>query len=313
MKHGSRARAAAVLVLCLATAVAGTWPRHAEAATSSAFSPLPAGARTWGMAGTSVALADDAYATLANPARLAFLDGRQANVGYARLVEGLTNDRLLLAFATPIGEDITAPGQGERAHKAAFGLAAEFQNLELSEGSGYGELSLTGAFAWAPSNFAAVGAGFRYLTAGSDLDGVSASGLALDLGATVALYPQWEVAFVYRNLGGSVEFEESGAEDLARHLSLATAWTRNRLADVELEMTWESSQAYWGSLGAEVEIGGALDLRAGARRWIKPEGRWVPAAGAGVHLGRFRFDYGARFDGVDALGITHQGSLGASF
>lgn len=312
MRHGSKVVPAA-LALWLVAASWGTSARPAAAATSSAFAPLPAGARTWGMAGTSVALTDDAYATLANPARLPFLEGRQANVGYARLVEGLANDRLLLAFATPIGEDITAPAQGEPAHKAAFGVAAEFQSLELSEGSGYGELSLTGAFAWAPSNFAALGGGVRYMRATSDLDGVSATGLALDLGATVALYPQWELAFVYRNLGGSVEFEGGGSEDLARQLSLAAAWTRNRLANVEFEMTWESSQAYWGSLGAEVEIGGVLDLRAGTRRWIKPEGRWVPAAGAGIRLGRIRFDYGARFDDTDALGITHQGSLGASF
>ena len=304
-------RVSGLLVLAVLSLASGAVRSHA--ATASAFAPLPAGGRTWGMAGTSVALADDAYAVLANPARMAFLDGRQASVGYARLVEGLTNDRVLLAFASPVGEEITAPGQGERAHKAAFGLAAEFQNLELSEGSGYGELSLTGGFAWAPSNFAAIGGGFRYLSAGSDLDGVSASGLALDLGATVALYPQWEIAFVYRNLGGKVEFEDAASEDLTRQMSLGAAWTRNGFANVEFEMSWESSDAYWGALGAEVEIAGALDLRAGARRWIKPEGRWVPAAGAGVRLGRIRFDYGARFDDVDALGITHQGSLGASF
>ena len=313
MRGSPELRLEILVLLAVLLALPALLPARVRAATASAFSPLPAGGRAWALAGTSPALTDDAYATLLNPARLVFLEGTTASVGYARLVAGLPNDRVLLALARPLGEEITAPGQRSRAHRAAFGMAAEFQNLELSEGSSYDELSLTGAFAWAPANFASLGGGIRYLAAGSDLDGVSAKGLALDLGVTLALYPQWETSLVYRNLGGKVKFEGGDSEDLGRQLSFATAWTRNDVADVELEVAWESSQAYWGSLGAEVEVAGALDLRAGARHWFRPDSRWVPAAGVGIRLGKLRVDYGARFDDVDALGVTHQGSLGASF
>lgn len=305
--------AVAVVVAVAVAATISGMSTPAQAATSAAFAPMPAGARAWGMAGTSVALADDAYATLANPARLAYLEGKSLAAGYARLVEGVPNDRIVAAFGVPFGAELTVPGQRGRTHRGGFGLAAEFQGLELSQGSSYGEFGLTGALAWAPSNFAALGGGFRVLRADSDLDGVSASGLALDLGGSVALSPTWELAFAYRNLGGSVEFEDASSEDLGHQFSLAGAWTRNALADVEAEIAWESSQAYWGSLGAEVEVGRVLALRAGARRWIRPEGRWVPAAGVGVRVGGVRLDYGARFDDVEALGITHQGSLSASF
>lgn len=301
--------------LRLAAAVLAVSAGAAEPAraASSAFAPIAAGARAWGMAGTSTALADDALTTLTNPARLAFLDGRQATAGYARLVEGLPNDRVLAAFATPVGADITAPGQRNRAHSAGFGVALEYQGLELSEGSAYGEFAVTAAGAWAPFNFAALGIGIRYLSADSDVDGVSATGTALDLGISLALHPQWETAFAYRNIGGSVQYEGGESEDLGHHTGLALAWTRNDLADVEGEFAWESGGAYWGSLGIEVETARVLSVRAGARRWFAPEARWVPALGLGARLGGLRFDYGARFDEPDALGVTHQGSLGASF
>jgi hypothetical protein len=301
-----------VVVLAVA-AFAGAVLGEAARAATSAFAPIPAGARTWGMAGNGAVLADDAYATLANPARLAFLEGRQAVAGYGRLVEDLSNDRILAAFGLPVGADITSPGQRGRVHTAAFGLAVEYQGLELAQGSGYGEIGITGAVAWAPFNIAALGGGVRYLQADSDLDGVSASGVALDLGFTMALHPEWELAFVYRNLAGSVTFEGAESEALGHEISLASAWTRNDIADVEGEIVWESSQAYWGSLGVEVEAFHVLALRAGTRRWFEPEARTIPALGLGVLLGGVRIDYGARFDDVDALGVTHQASLGARF
>jgi hypothetical protein len=53
-----------------------------------------------------------------------------------------------------------------------------------------------------------------------------------------------------------------------------------------------------------------LTLRGGLRQWVNPESRTVPSAGLGFQSHGYFFDYAARFDVQDALGLQHRVSLG---
>ena len=298
----------AVLVLMLIALGAGT--ARAQTVHSPAFAPLSGGARAYALSGALVALDDDAGAAFVNPARLAFVRGRSLVLGYARLVEDIPSDRGEVAYSQPLGDSIAAPFQREAVYRTAIALAAEYQRLELAQGSQYGEVTGTLGAALAPGNIMAFGLALRGLKTNSDVDGLDASGVALDLGFTMALTPNVEVAVVSHNMTGHVHYGDRPNETPGRSVQLALAFARNRWVQAEADFIADYDDAKSAALGVEVLPDGILTLRGGVKQWIDPESRTVPSAGVGFRRHGFFFDYAARFDSQDALGLQHRFSLG---
>jgi hypothetical protein len=285
----------------------------AAAPASAAFLPTAGDARAFGLAGAGAVLADGASAVLLNPARLVFARQKSITAGYWRPIEGLASDRIELAFAHPLGPDIAGPGQTRGVSPFAYGVTAQYQGVELSLGSNYWEGALGVAAGVALQSYAALGVGVRALRADSDLDGVQASGVAVDLALDATLYPGLDAAFVGRNLIGSARYDGAESEGLVRAYLFGLAWTPRPELAAELDFQAESGGAYAAALGLEAVLKNTLLLRAGARQWIQPESRLVPAAGFGVRLAGFTLDYGAQFDADAALGLGHRVSLSARF
>lgn len=285
----------------------------AAAPASAAFLPTAGDARTFGLAGAGAGLADGASAALVNPARLVYARQKSVTAGYWRPIESLASDRIELAYAQPVGPDIAGPGQTRGVSPFAFGVTAQYQGVELALGSGYWEGALGVAAGVALQSYVALGLGVRALRADSELDGVSASGAAVDLALSATLYPGLDAALVGRNLFGSAKYEGAESEGLVRAYLVGLAWTPRPGLAAELDFQAESGDAYSAVVGLEAVLKHTLVLRGGARQWIQPESRLVPAAGLGVRLARFTLDYGAQFDEDEALGLGHRVSLGARF
>jgi len=296
----------ALLLLALMAGAA-----RAQTIHSPAFAPLSGGARAYALSGALVALDNDASAAFVNPARLAFVRGRSLTLGYARLVEDIPSDRGEVAYSQPLGDSIAAPFQREAVYRTALALAAEYQRLELAQGSAYGEVTGTLAAALAPGNILAFGMAVRGLSMSSQaVDGLDGSGVALDLGFTMALHPNIEFAVVSHNLTGHVHYGDRPSETPGRSVQFALAFARNRWVQAEADFIADYNDAKSAALGVEILPEGILTLRAGIKQWIDPESRSVPSAGVGFRRNGFFFDYAARFDSQEALGLQHRFSLG---
>lgn len=296
------------LAVALLLSLAST--AHAQTVRSPAFAMLSGGARAYALSGAMIALTDDASAAFLNPARLAFVRGSSLEAGYARLVEGLPSDRAELAYAHPLGEPIAAPFQREGAYRYVLAVAAEAQRLELAQGSSYGEFTGTLAASIAPANIVAFGAALRGLRTASDVDGLDATGLALDVGFSMSLHPNLEAAITAHNLAGRVRYQGREQETPGRSVTFGLAFARWRWAQLEVDYVADYNDASSVVAGVELFPVAPISLRGGVRHWIDPEPRTVPSAGVGFrHKGLF-VDYAARFDEEDALGLQHRVSIG---
>lgn len=306
----ARALGATIAAMLAMAALLKPTPARAADADSPTLLPLSGGARAFALAGASVALIDDAGAAFVNPARLAFLGGRSFTAGYGRLVEGVPSERIEVAYGQPIGGDVAAPLQRGRVHRLALGLALDYQRLELSQGSEYGEFTGSLAAAFAPFNFLSVGASARGFRSQSPIDELEANGSALDLGASVALLPNLEGAVVIHNLLGRVRYPDSEDESPGNSLSAGLALTRMRWIALEADFTSEFGGGRSYAAGVELVPGGVLALRGGARYWDDANGRLVPAAGVGFRYGSYFLDYGVQIGGDEGLGLAHRVTLG---
>jgi hypothetical protein len=301
------------LALALVLAFAGLAAGVARAQTihSPAFTPNSGGARAYALSGAEVALANDAGAVFVNPARLCFVHGPSFVLGYARLVQDIPSDRGEFSYSQPLGDSIGAPFQREAAYRLALAAAAEYQRLELAQGSQYDEITGSLAAALAPTNILAFGVALRGLrTNSADVDGLDASGMAVDAGFTMALTPNLEVAMVAHNTSGHVHYGDQPNETPGRSFTFALAFARNKWVQGEADWIADYNDASSAALGVEVLPYGALTLRGGLRHWVNPESRTVPSAGIGLQRKGLFLDYAARFDSQDALGLQHRVSLG---
>jgi len=296
----------ALVLMAFASATA-----RAQTVHSPAFAPLSGGARAYALSGALVALDNDAGAAFINPARLAFVRGQSLTLGYARLVEDIPSDRGEVAYSQPLGDSIAAPFQREAVYRSALAVGAEYQWLELAQGSAYGEVTGTLAAALAPGNILAFGAALRGLrTSSQAVDGLDASGVAFDLGFTMALTPNVEIAVVSHNMTGHVHYGDRPNETPGRSVQFALAYARSRWVQAEADFIADYDDAKSAALGVEILPDGVLTLRGGVKQWIDPESRTVPSAGIGFRRHGLFFDYAARFDSQDALGLQHRVSLG---
>ncbi len=152
-----------------------------------------------------------------------------------------------------------------------------------------------------------VGAAAKFLR--SEIDNVSASGFAVDLGARYRVNADWTLGASVVNLGQGLKFI-SDRSDLPLTGRLGTAWHRGRwLAAADLILINEESLE--GAAGIEWQPVDMFSLRAGYKSQLNSDLGEGLTAGVGFHVANFTIDYG--YVPFGPLGDAHRVSAHISF
>lgn len=152
-----------------------------------------------------------------------------------------------------------------------------------------------------------VGAAAKYLR--SEIDDVSASGFAVDLGARYRVNDDWTLGASVVNLGQGLKFIRDRS-DLPLTGRLGAAWNRGRwLATADLILLHEESLE--GAAGIEWRPVDLLSLRAGYKTQLNNDLGEGLTAGLGLHVSNFTIDYG--YVPFGPLGDAHRVSARFSF
>jgi len=285
---------------------------RADAATN-AFIGFSAGPRSAALGGHLVALVLDDDAVNTNPARLAYVE-RGMSARYDRLQPDVDLWHGRVGFAMPLGALVSEPRQTSKVHRTGAGVSLDVTSLTLIEGSGYGEASFAGGFAYAPASQGAVGLTARYERAQSDVDAIAAHAWGVDVGVSVDLSDHWDAALSIKNAFGRAQFDGADDEDRAAQLTLGVATARRKRWQAELDYVFQYNKNAALAGGVEYHVvPGVLDLRAGVDRELAGVARTIPSAGLGVLFSRFRFDYAFRDDPDGDQSAQHRVAVGARF
>jgi hypothetical protein len=257
-----------------------------------------ASARTVGIGGATVAVADEPQAALWNPASVSWLSQNQFQVGTVRLFEDTSVNGL--AFAKP----------SSRSPSFAFNLlqlkSGEFERTnDLNENLGSfdeGNLAAALTISQALSPKWSVGANLKLVR--QSIEDFSGSGMGVDLGLMGSLMPDLRVGASVLNLGGPTitlrDEDEAYARELRGGAALAMLDGHGLVA---IEAVQRSDAGTQLRTGAEVRIQ-ALALRVG---WFIDN----VSAGLGYRfINGLRFDYGMS---DHELGMTHRLGLTYDF
>ncbi len=267
-----------LLILCLLLFVLSGY---------ASFEEVPSGARTEGMAGAFVAVADDINAIGYNPAGLAQLNSRQFQGGYKLLYGGVgvnlhTADA---ALGLPIGRLGTV---GLWVQETGFKLQSQ-RSVKLTHGF------------WVAENLA-----FGYGLNGYNLyQGDLGQGLALgvDLGLWTRLARYWCAGFYVHN----INLPRIGSVELPRYLTLGLSFSPKPGINSAVDVTKGTGERTSVSLGQEFEI---IPDRLRVRAGVKTEPVRL-SFGLSTGLRGFVVDYALITHPV--LSLTHHIGLRLSF
>jgi hypothetical protein len=261
------------------------------------------------------ALAEDADANLWNPAGLLGLSRRQVMAAHADLFGLDLVQHTTAQFGWPILEKQLTMEGGRIAETRlpppavrTFGLYFSSLGAE-SLTSTYRESMLGISYAWRLPQQTQGGVSFRLLRASSGLDGVEASGYAVDVGIQRA-FGAFRLGAVVHDLASSVDWDEGTDDPLLQRWNAGLAWQPHRSwrATVEASVRSGASSGSFVGGAAEWDPVSLLSLRGAIRsRRDAGEGTIEYSAGAGLVVSDLRFDYAFAPAGYE-LGTTHRWS-----
>jgi hypothetical protein len=268
----------------------------AQGTSGSQFLGIGIGARSMGMGGACVALADDGTAMFWNPAGLTQVTGHRFSVSHVEWLSDATYQ--YAGYAAPFGD------------RSAVGVAIEQGSIEWDNtGDGAfdaGDFSGAVGYARRLRPNLGVGGGVKYLS--SKLGDDSASTYAMDLGAVYRLSQDVTVGAAVRNIGPEIKYRDVG-DPLPTTLSLGGAY---RWRDLTLALDLEKQNDLQACTRFGVEYAPV--------RYVALRGGYV--AGDESALGGLTGGFGVRWDDSWALdyayrsseiGGTHQIALTAGF
>ena len=309
--------------LCGTPARAGIFPDSpfsdaAAGTTGATFLKLPATARAEALGGSVASLTEGSDALFWNPAGLARISGRgrsEASFGYNALLE--SSYAGALAYARPLKGARSAVGAGLLYHSPGsiesydrFGnRSGQFTPVDLAVLAAY-------ARKFGPLNAGAAGKFIR-----SELAGSSGISFAVDLGLQLERVGdvgegQIDLGAAIRNLGPAISVG-SVADPLPFAVQLGAQWHVSPQFALLLDGHLDVDAAPYPSLGGEFTqpFGDASkgQIRAGynLKRTRGIDGLTGLAAGGGLDLDRFRFDYA--WVPFGELGTTHRITIAVRF
>ena len=237
------------------------------------------GARALAMGGAFVAVADDATATLWNPAGLAQLD-----------------DTRLAGMSTDLyGLGITHQFVGATTSFANLGLGLGWERASIDGQEVDGDGVLGGTFTWLEQaiigsiatnvmDIAMAGANVKYYMADSGL-GDTATGFGFDLGLLVSLGDMFVIGVNAKDLAGSTIEWDSGATDIVS--GCYTAGLAMKFADDKLilatDVDFDGSNLGDTHVGVEFKVIDELALRGGVVLTNEFQDYYF-AVGAGINV-----------------------------
>ncbi len=303
-----------MLLVLLGLWGSGGLPSVAEAAGNrGAFPRLDPSARVTGLAGASVALADEAYAARINPAGLLLFTGRQLSFSYADLFGLDLVQQNHVHFAWSFADKDWEKGpQGIVTRRlpppAKFAVGVSLSQLrgETTGEDAYRETETGASLAWQGPG-ALVGVHVRSLKVQSGFEGLDADGLSFSIGALREVGPI-RMGLHVDNLTSSLDWSIGEDEPLPRRLEFGARW--KVYEGVSLVGQWSAlgEDGKGDALAGAVEwqAHSSLALRGGLRNQSDAVGSSVEsAAGIGFRLDQLRVDWGMAVNGRD-LGTTHR-------
>jgi len=288
---------AALIFICLLGLTSPAAHGANDAGYESPFS-IGVGARALGMGGGFTSLADDASAIYYNPAGLAGLENQEFSFMHMDLFEGTTYN--FGGWVYPdlnlggVGVGFMRIGTGDITRRSAFVEDGQFDFSQSQFIIGYGKRVFNG-----------ISFGANLKVVNQAIDNLSDNGIGLDLGAMAQLSRYVQLGLSFRDLIPP-EFEletsvEQSPTTVAGGLALTNlpvGSTARLTATVELEKI-EKREAIFHA-GTELRFNGSYALRAGYDREDL-------ALGAGLYLGRMKFDYSYKI--MDYIDDSHRFSL----
>ena len=282
-------RAVTVAGIALAAGVlAGLSGQRADASVVGTFD-LGLGARSVGMGGAFVGLADDGASLFYNAAGLAWLRGSSLLSSYESL-PGAASYGQVSATLPHFGAGVTLFDFGEVPETDEYGnTIGSFSYRDYAFIAGVGvrvaDLPFVARNSWAER--IALGVSAKFLVV-STLDGGSGSGFALDLpvllrAGSAGFVTAYGVGVVVENaVGIPIRYGSGHEEDWPRKLTMgASVELRNQLV-LALDVTTEKTMR----VGAEWTPIPSLSLRSG----IGYDGLWRWSLGIGARFGSLVFD-----------------------
>jgi hypothetical protein len=283
---------AALLVPAVILASAGTC--GAQGTSGSQFLGIGMGARSTGMGGASVSLADDGTALYWNPGALTLVGGHRFTVSHVAWFRDATYR--YASYALPLGES------------GVVGLAVEQGGISW-DNTGEGEFDagdFSGALGYGRAVLPNLGVGgsLKYLS--SVLGDDSAASYAVDVGAIYKLSENVSLGAAVRNLGPGLSYRER-EDPLPTTLAVGGSCTWRDLT-LALDLEKQNDLAATPRAGLEYVPIRPLALRGG---FIGGDDSALGTFTGGFGLrwaDRWAFDYAYR---PSTLGGTHQVGLSA--
>lgn len=280
---------------------------HASTGTDGAnFLAIPVGARPAALGSAYTALANDAYASVWNPAGLGFLSTMELAGQHLSYLESIHDE--YLGFALPIG---SVSGFGASAQYLGSGDIPSTDNFGNSIGdfsSYYAAYSV--AYGRQAMDRVSVGITAKWINA--RIGDFSANAQSADVGVLARPSSQWNIGASVTNMGSKLKFLNTGDSlPLAGHLSAAfspnTQWT------VTAEAVHEASGLTSGRGGIEWKPIDVLALRAGYRSDTLKELSAIAGLTAGMGITLWGQELAYAWLPMGDLGAGHYFSFVARF
>lgn len=263
------------------------------------FLTLTWGARSFGLGGTGLAIADDASALYINPGMLGIISDGQLNATLARLK--LDRSYYDFAFVYPFAEfGNFACGWTQLSVDDIIGrdkdgfITQKFSDFQSAFTLGYGRMI---------GDLFSLGVAGKFLY--HSLAGYAATGSSIDLGAALYIGEYLTFAGAFRNINGNLNWNTKShySESLPTNIAFGAAYydllgIKNLMITADFNLTGRQTSRFHA--GAEYILKDILILRTG----YNTAGL---AFGAGIMYGPLKFDWGytpEKFSGGARLHFT---------
>ncbi len=271
------------------------------------FLRIEAGARHAALGGTYAAYGTSVFTLFGQPAAIAERTGYEVGLQHNEWVQGISQQ--YGGFQMPLGSGrvaMTASLLGasgiQRTTDDAFG------RFGVSSGTfGVNDYALALHYARIFGGTTAAGAAVRYIR--SEMDDVSANGVAIDLGLRRRINPGLTLGASVTNLGQGLKFLRDRS-DLPVTGRVGAAYELGRLLFVT-DLTYTGSDDLEGMFGAEWKPVEMVALRAGYKTQTRSDLGEGLTAGIGLTVDAITLDYA--YVPFGPLGETHRISGSYSF
>lgn len=291
-----------VSLVAAAMLVAQAIPSLAAGTSGGILLTQAVGSRSQGMGEAFTGVADDATALYWNPGGLSQVTGLQANATYQAGLADSAYEQFMLSYR--LG-DIGTGGVGL---SLLQGGMIELDNPDGSLRKVQSQSDVVFSAGFGANLTSSLGLGLALKLLSSTLaEEASATAVAVDLGALLAVSEQLTVGVVLQNAGTEIKYREEG-DPLPMTARLGAGYQVSLAEDhaglLAVDLVKPNDRDFGVHAGAEYWYDGFLALRAGYKAGYDLEGL---TAGLGVHYQFLQFDYA--FGLARELNNTHKVTL----